>query len=269
VPLPPTTTPGYDTADTALNFARASANDVGQTIAGSPLQLGDTAPGTFAFLNLGWRRLQMVMTNNGIGTFVKTQVLPSILVAGTTDPGLYCYLNFYGFFDGVNFFTPQTTPFSTIIPSDMVGPLRLWERPSGQQKPFEPMFRSHDGLPQVGKSLYLRVWNWENDQLNLIGATQQLDLQLRYNSWLADIVPDQQGLGSNPIPLLRAGPALGAYTAAAYALSRGSAAAETLDNMGTELVKQMMTTETRARQRGSHRKQPYSRRASTGGWGQY
>lgn len=267
MPLPPTTTPGYDTADTALNFARASANDAGFSIAGSPLQLGDTAPATFTFLNLGWRRLQVVMTNNGIGTFVKTQVITNVPVVGTTDPGLFCYLNFYGFFDGVNFFPPQFG--GTIIPSDMVCPLRLWERPSGQQKPFMPMYQAHDGLTQRGKSLYLTEWNWETDQINLIGATQVMDLQLRYNSWLADIVPDTNGLGTNPIPLLRAGPALGAFTAAAYALSRGAPAAETLFTMGDEHVKQMMTTTQRMKQRGSHRKQPFSRRATNAGWGYY
>lgn len=248
----------YDTAETALNFARGMANDAGLSIAGSPLLLGDTAPATFTYLNLGWRMLQRVMTNYGIGTFVKTSVISRVPVAGSSDPALQSYISFTGAFDGVQM---HPTPY---LPADMVGPLRLRERQSGAMQNFVPMSPANDGLPQRAAVLWLRVWNWENDVINLVGATQINDIQIRYNSWLADIQPDQNGLGTNQIPLLRCADALGAFTAAAFGAARGSQATAGLISLGDAAVKQMALTSARQKQRGQHRRIPYSARSGYG-----
>lgn len=251
----------YDTIDTALNFARAHANDAGLTIAGSALQLGDTAPATFTLINAGWRMLQRVMTNYGLGTFVNTTILSSCPVNGSSDPGLQAYVGFTGYFDGVQM---HANPY---LPSNMLGPLRLRERQTGQQQIFTPMVPCNDGLPQRPAVIWFRVWNWENDVINLVGSTQVNDIELRYNLWLPDLTPDTNGLGTNQIPLLRCADILGAYTAAAFGSSRGSQATPTLMGIGDAGVKQLALTQARQKQRGQHRRIPYSRRGNGGGYG--
>jgi hypothetical protein len=251
----------YDTADTALNFARVHANDAGLSLAGSPLLLGDLAPGTFTLLNTGWRMLQRVMTNYGIGTFVKTAQMLQVPLAGTSDPGIQMYIGFMGTFDGVQM---HQNPH---LPPDMAGPLRLWERQSGAQQRFIQMAPSNDGMPSRAKTLWLRVWTWETDVINLVGSTQVNDIQIRYNSYLPDIEPDIQGLGSTQIPLLRCADALGAFTAAAFGAARGSQATAALMSIGDAAVRQMAMTAARQQQRGNHRRRAYSSRDCNGGYG--
>jgi hypothetical protein len=248
----------YDTAETVLNFARAHANDMGLSAAGSPGGLADTNPQTFPLLNIGWRMLQRVMTNYGLGTFVQTATIPQIPVAGSSDPGLQMYISFTGTFDGVRMWP---TPY---LPPNMLGPLWLKERQSGTQNRFVPMGPTNDGLPSRAKSLWLRQWNWETDVINLVGATQVNDILIRYNEYFPDIIPDPQGLGSTQIPLLRCADALGAYTAAAWGASRGSQATAGLLAIGEEAVKQMALTASRQKQRGNHRRRPYSSRQNCG-----
>lgn len=259
--MPVIPTAPYDTIDVALNIARGYANDQGLSTAGSPLQLGDTAPSTFTLLNAGWRMLQRVMTNYGLGTFVKTTIISSCPVNGSTDPGLQAYISFTGYFDGVQM---HPDPF---LPPDMLGPLRLRERQSGAQQTFQQMYPTNDGLPQRKAVIWFRDWNWENDVINLVGATQVNDIDLRYNSWLPDLTPDNEGLGSNQIPLLRCADILGAYTAAAFGASRGSQAVPTLMGIGDAGIKQLALTQARQKQRGQHRRIPYGRHGSGYGYG--
>lgn len=249
----------YDTVDTVLNFVRALANDAGLSIAGS--ELADTQPATFPLFNLGWRTLQRRLTNRGVGTFIKTTVLTALPVAATLDPAIFCYLSFTGYFDGVLMHGVQSNPPGPILPPDMVGPLKLWERQSGTTQRMSEMYQSQDGLPSRGKLLFNREWIWENDLLQFCGATQVNDMQLRYNAWFPDIQPDQNGLGTNQVPLLRCAEALAACVLFNYALSRGSPQIPAANDMAEKYIREMTLGTVRQKQRANHRRRPYGSNA--------
>jgi hypothetical protein len=62
-------------------------------------------------------------------------------------------------------------------------------------------------------------WEWREDQINLIGATQSITIRVRYEKVLATLV-----LGTDPVQIRSATDALGYATAALAARSRGARA---------------------------------------------
>lgn len=68
------------------------------------------------------------------------------------------------------------------LPTDLVEPLRMWEKPqcSGQQS-FKKVTKV-DVLPDVCPGSFLNFWQWQNGQINLVGATQPTTIKLEYES---------------------------------------------------------------------------------------
>ena len=72
----------------------------------------------------------------------------------------------------------------------------------------------------------MRQWEWREDEINLIGATQSITIRVRYEKVLATLV-----LGTDPVQIRSATDALGYATAALAARSR-SARALAVDRLG-------------------------------------
>ena len=53
-------------------------------------------------------------------------------------------------------------------------------------------------------SCYMRLWEWREDKINLIGATQSMTVRVRYEKVLATLV-----LGTDPVQIRSATDALG------------------------------------------------------------
>ena len=136
--LPPSTP--YDPVETVLNFARTIANDCALSISGN--LLADTQPYIYPMLNLAWRKLQDRLGNNAVEDFPEEIILTGItpVPSTVTDPAIQCYINFQGYFDGINLNT------SPVLPQDLEEPLKIYERPSGQNAQFSPMFSAEGGI---------------------------------------------------------------------------------------------------------------------------
>lgn len=256
--MPVVGTAPYDTVEYVLVLARAMVNDLAQNLSGQ--LLSDAQSYTPVYLNLGWRYLQKELTNAGVETFAKETILTPVTVVNPIDPATQIYISFTGYFDGT---AMHDNP---VLPPDMVGPLRLWERRTGSLDNYYDMYPTNDGLPSRPQSAYLKQHDWRQDQLFMTGATQSLDLRMRYNAYFDDLVISTPPAPASTVPILRCAEALAAYTASAFASARGSQAASSLNDMGDRFVQQMTLQTSRKKQRGNHRRIPYSRRGLAG-WG--
>jgi hypothetical protein len=251
----------YDTAEYILNLARALVNDTAQNLSGN--LLSDSQPYTQVYLNAGYRDCQDVLMNAGYEVFPKEQIIYNIPPVASLDPAVQVSLGFNGYFDGF------ANHGGLYLPSDMVTPLVLWERQTtvpgvvGNQV-FVKMGPCNDGLPSRAKMTWLREWDWHNDQIFMCGSVQNMDLRLRYNCYLPELV-----LGSSPpsqVMIRRVDRALAAFVAAEFAQARGSPQAQQFFELGNSKLQAILSQTARKKQRSNHRSQPYSGNSHCG-WG--
>jgi|SRR5271166_251177 len=243
----------YDTAEYVLNLARSIINDASLSISG--FVLADSQPYTFPLLNEAYRDLQDALYDTNQSRFTRTTQLLLVTPVMPLDPGITVYINFTNYWNGSQSFN------SPILPSDMMEPLKLWERQSYTTNYFSPMFQVNDGLPSISQTPALRYWDWENDNLIMPGATQTNDLQLKYACYLADLID-----GTSPVQILRGAVACAHFLAGEFAASRGSPLADAMFAKANEKVEQMTNRTVKRSNRGNHRRQPYSRRGGNVGW---
>ncbi len=148
--------------------------------AGAGLVFTDTAPFTLPLLNDACRRLQRELENGGVPSKT-TEIflfnLPQINTpngSGLPDPAVYQYLGFTGFYDG------QTLLATPTLPSDLVAPLRLYQRTTGTDLTFDEMNRAQAGLPSVNQDFSLGSWEWRSDAIYWNGSLVNKDIRLRY-----------------------------------------------------------------------------------------
>lgn len=249
----------YDTAEYILNLARVRANDAAQSLIGN--LLANAQPYTYTMLNAAYRHLQRKLTNAGVETFTRETQLLQVPVAAGLDPGLQVYCSFTGFYDGVQMHE------NPVLPVDMIAPLKLWERqsapPNSTFNPanYIPMYKTTDGLPSRAQTIWLREWEWREDAIWMVGATQVIDLRFRYNCWLADLL-DSTSL----VMIVNCAEALAYYTVMEFCRPRGSVVADQYEALGDKAVDEMTVINSRAKQRQNHRRRPYSG-GNHSGWG--
>ena len=238
----------YDTAEYVLNLARAITNDAAQTIAGSILS--DAQPYTLVMLNSCFRDLQRELVNRGVETFVKETIITGLVQATTNDPSVQTYLAYTGYFDGTVMNASPT------LPGDMIMPIRLWERQTGMStSPFYPMRPTNDGLPTIAQTGRLAWWEWKNDTLYFVGATQSNDVRVRYWTFLVDLVD-----ANSPVPIFDAANCLAHKVAKQFGAARGSPLAQYMQAEEQRYFQQIVTRTARKKQRGQHRRKPYGTR---------
>jgi hypothetical protein len=238
-------TTSYNSAEYVLNLARSIVNDAAQGIQGDVL--ADSQPYTFVYLNSAYQFLQDELANNGEEIFKKEVVFTGMTPVVNIDPATQVFIYDQGYNDG------GTTHVAPSLPQDLIVPLRLWERQSGTMNYFCRMLKANDGLPAKGKSSFNQYWEWRGDSIYMPGALLTTDMRLSYVAYLPDLTD-----GTSTVQIRRATNALAYLTAAEFALARGSAAAESLRGQGLEMIDQMTTRTARSKQRGSHRRRPFS-----------
>jgi len=235
----------YDTAEYILNLARAITNDAAQTIAGSILS--DSQPYTIVMLNSCFRDLQRELVNRGVETFVKEAIITGLGQATTNDPSVQTYLAYTGYFDGTAL---QVSP---VLPPDMIMPIRLWERQTGMTTaPFLQMLPTNDGLPTIAQTGRLSWWEWKNDAIYFVGATQSNDVRLRYWQFMSDVVD-----GTTVIPIFDCANCLAHKVAKEFGSARGSSLAAYMQQEEQRYLQQIVNRTARKKQRGQHRRRPY------------
>jgi hypothetical protein len=242
---------GYGTAEGVLNAARALVGDA--RIAGGDV-LTDSAPFTFQYLNTAYHHLQFELAVNGIETFIEEALLLNVPAVAAQDASVQVVINDTGTNNGTSgFAAPQ-------LPTNLLVPLRLWERQNGSAEDFIPMNQPKDGLPSVLQAFRFLVWEWRYDGIYLIGATQANDLRLRYEAVLNDL-----SATTDPVLIRGSQNVLAFLVAEQFATARGSPQAVSFGQAAERALEQMFLRASRRQQHTPHRRRPYSWRRRVGG----
>ncbi len=232
MPVLPTT--AYSQAEDALTLARALVNDTSGAVFTDTLLM--------PLLNSAYRGLQRELAENGVSVLMEQQDIELDLngSTGATNTEIS------------DVSTPQ-------LPTDCLMPHMLWERAAANSGDvFVPMekFTSGGSMLNLQPSGYLRLWEWREDKINLIGATQSITVRVRYEKVLAALT-----LGTDPVQIRSATDALGYATAALAARSRG-ARALAVDLLGAaqNAIENLINRYIRPEQTTGRRRKPYGYR---------
>jgi hypothetical protein len=123
-------------------------------------------------------------------------VVNSPLGAGVANPRIQQALTFTGFFDGLQI----NGDFA--LPSDLIAPIEVWERPSGTEHDFRKMDESTGGLRSRHQGRELREWEWRQNQINFVGSIEPRDIRIRYYSTYVSISAPNIDFHNTFIPIL-------------------------------------------------------------------
>jgi hypothetical protein len=230
--MPVVTTSAYAEAEDALTLARALLNDSAGAVFTDTLLM--------PLLNSAYRGLQRELAENGVSVLVEQQDIDMEVdpTTGVTDTELS------------DVSSPQ-------LPTDCMAPHMLWERATANTTDvFVPMekFTSGGSMLNLQPSSYLRLWEWREDKVNLIGATQAITVRIRYEKVLPELT-----LGTDPIQIRSATDPLAFATAALAARSRGARAlAQDLLGTAQMATENLIERYVRPEQTKGRRRMPYS-----------
>jgi hypothetical protein len=230
--MPVVLTTAYSQAEDALNLARALVNDSAGAVFTDTLLM--------PLLNSAYRGLQRELAENGVSVMVEQQDIELDVdpTTGVTN-------------------TEISDASSPQLPADCLMPHMLWERAAPNTADvFVPMekFTSGGGMLNLQPSGYLRLWEWREDKINLIGATQSITVRIRYEKLLPLLT-----LGTDPVQIRSATDPLGFATAALAARSRGARAlAQDLLGTAQMATEQLIERYVRPEQIKGRRRMPYS-----------
>lgn len=225
-------------------------NTAGQITALCRSLLNDAAGNLFTdtvllpYVNAAYRKVQCALENIGAGVSIEDSVELVVAKVSTPDTSLQVSI------------TDATAP-PNQLPTDLLLPLKLWERPNGSTDEFTEMvdLTLHGGLPSRVQGDTLSVWESRADGLYFIGATQDTEIRLRYMRALPDLVD------ASSVILIRGAIEFLAYAAAGLAaLARGSPLAAQWDAAATDALDDLLTKMARREQQSTRRRRPFSSR---------
>lgn len=267
--LPPPTAP-YPNMNDILNAARVRVNDALAALpsTGGRILRSETAFTQQAVLN-AWHRLQDILINLGYTRLVKEVIVTGLPMNPNPDPASQAFINWTNYFDGEYYWT------SPVLPQDLTFPLKVWQRWSGQNMPFpiDPMEYALDGIPNTISQSFNLCWEWRSDSIYLTGATQPIDLRIRYASYLPDIV-DTTGVRwfRQPVPITNCQDSFSWLIVYEFLSSRSpesdTVEAEAYIAKAEAAVKYIFNRDVKMKQRVTATRQPLSGRGR-GGWGGY
>lgn len=212
--------------------------------------LNDAAGNTYTdafllpFAQMAYRRINKALGNIRSTTYVKDNIQLIVAAVSAADASVQVAI------------TDSTAP-PNQLPTDLLVPLKLWERPSGSTEDFTEMtdLTGEGGLPSQPQGQQLIYWEWRLDGLYFIGALQDTQIRLRYQAIPADVTSPVASVllrdGQNTMTLL---------TAAMAGLSRGSPLAANYKQQGDDALEAMKDSVVHQMQFQVRRRRPYSSR---------
>jgi len=197
------------------------------------------------YANSAYRKVQRAIGNGGGGGFIQDDALLVVTAVTAIDRSLQVSI------------TDATAP-PNQLPTDLLVPVKLWERPNGSTDDFLEMvdLSQHGGLPPRGQDVTLSVWEWRADGIYFLGATQDTQIRLRYMKAYPDLTDS-----TSPVLVRNAQEAIAYATAALAAWSRGSPLAEKWDGAAADAIEDLVIAAVRREQQSSRRRRPFSARS--------
>ena len=214
-------------------MARIQVNDSINATAGQTLI--DTADFTPYYVNRAWLMLQQELLALGWPRFLfEGYVISGIPGVSSLDTALQASLSWEGYSDGV------ITDATRVLPQNLIKPLKLMERPSGQA-PNIGNFIDMDGpeqgivrIPPIQKQQWNGIWVWNSDSsgnqaIFMPGALVNTDLRIDYEGYIPDFTGSGMGFpGSQTANILRCEDAFAGFIAFVFCDPRGDVDASTI-----------------------------------------
>jgi hypothetical protein len=196
------------------------------------------------YANSAYRKLQRAIGNAGGGGFIQDDVLLVVPAVTQTDTPLQVAI------------TDATAP-PNQLPTDLLVPAKIWERPNGSTEDFLEMvdLSQHGGLPSRVQDVTLSVWEWRADGIYFLGATRDTQIRLRYLKAYPDFTD-----ATSPVLIRNAQEAIAYATAALAGWARGSPLAEKWDEAAADAIEDLVSAAVRREQQSSRRRRPFSSR---------
>lgn len=209
----------YDVVSVALNVTRVRLNEVNRKAADI---INVQSPWTQQYTNQAFRRLQEYLANKGSVRLTNEVLVEGLTPNANPDPGIQCYIDWTGYFNGTTLDT------SVKLPEDLIMPFLLWVRQSEMNSQFVPMAQILNGLPSwFSPQPWNYCWEWRNDKIYILGATVTTDLRIRYHKYLDDFVETNAGSPAvltpwylQEVPIPRCTDALSLFICAEVAAAR-------------------------------------------------
>lgn len=261
--------PNIPSLETVMNTVRALCNDSFAGATNTPGEgqiLTDQVPNTTTpnpfilnHLNSAIRELYRRLRNVGTPTLIQdnyvllgTPVIDGTNGPGVPDPSTQEYLDNTGFFDGTAYHN------SLVLPTDMLMPLRLWERANGTADTFIPMKQAPNGLEPINQVDRLVYWEWRADRLNFVGSTISRDIRIRYQGVFPQFFASTIDFSTVFIPIIDCEDAVAFLTAYRIAISLAPSVAPTLKQEAEAQIQTLRNEQVRRMQRSSYRRQSYN-----------
>jgi len=227
----------YNTAGQITALARALLNDSQGNLFTDAVLL--------PYVNSAYRKVQRAIGNAGGGGFIQDDALLVVSAVSGVDTSLQVSI------------TDATAP-PNQLPTDLLVPLKLWERANGSSDDFVEMvdLTRHGGLPSRAQDTALSVWEWRGDGLYFLGATQDVQIRLRYLKAYPDLTD-----ATSPVLVRNAQEALAYAAAALAAWSRGSPLAAKWDDAAADAIEDLIVATVKREQQSQRRRRPFSSRS--------
>ncbi len=232
--MPVVSSSAYNTAGQITTLVRSLLNDA----QGNLFTDGLLIP----YLNAAYRKVQRALANVGAGTFIVDNVTVIVAAVAAADASAQVSIS------------DATAP-PNQLPTDLLRPVKLWERPSGSTQNFIEMvdLTDHGGLPSRPQGMTLDVWEWRADGLYFLGATQDTQVRIRYEKAYPDLSD-----ATSVVLIRNAQEPLAFITAALASMARGSPLAEKWDAAGLDALEDLISSAARREQQTVRRRRPYS-----------
>jgi len=256
----------YDTVGTILNTVKTRLNALNKEAADI---LISGQPYMQQCFNTAWRKFQMLLANMGYIKFTSEIEIDNLAPKTSQDPAVQTSLDWSGYNNGTVLDTTRK------LPQDLILPMRIWQRVTGQNAMFSPMSQWLDGMPSIPATPYNQTWEWRGDSIYFTGANTALDLRIRYANYLSDFI-EANGLPwyEQTVPIVRALDSLSLYVCAEIAGSRPDLELDTaaFTSAAEESAKLIYNRDVRQKQRVNVRRMSRSGRleamcGSSSGWG--
>lgn len=217
-------------------------------------------------LNEGIRETYRELRNVGSPTLIADnyQVKNLPVISGTQgvgqpDPSTQVALQYSGFFDG----TKMHADFK--LPINMLAPIRVWQRLTNTNDPFQQMPQAQDGLISGYQNYGMGQWEWRQDGLWMNGSIYNCDIRLRYQLKLPLFYGQNIDFSKTYVPIQDCTSVVAYKAAFLIAFSLGSPQAPGLDQKAKEEMLQLKNEIVRRAQTVPYHRQPYGE--PTGGFG--
>jgi len=227
----------YNTTGQITSLVRALLNDAQGNLFTDAVLL--------PYANSAYRKTQRALSNAGAGGFTQDDVLLVVTAVAQVDTSLQVSI------------TDATAP-PNQLPTDLLVPVKLWERANGASDDFVEMvdLSQHGGLPSRAQDITLSVWEWRNDGVYFLGATQDTQIRLRYLKAYPDLTD-----ATSPVLVRNAQEALAYAAAALAAWSRGSPLAAKWDEAASDAIEDLIIAAIKREQQSQRRRRPFSSRS--------